>query len=95
MNTRLRFFSTRSFNVVNESLLPLFIKGRGCYSQSAADAYNAVTEHFTHTGTLESNAPDGSADMKKREARQLLLSDKLRETIENGQKMLSDYQSKR
>lgn len=83
--------STRSFNVVNENLMPLFLKGRGCYGQTAADAYNAVTEHFTHTASLEANAPDGSADTKKREARQMLLSDKLHESIEAGRKMIAEY----
>jgi hypothetical protein len=86
--------STRSWNVINESLMPLFLKGRGCYGQSAADAYNAVTEHYTHTASIEANAPDGSADTKKREARQMLLSNKLPETIEAGRKMIAEYSAR-
>lgn len=83
--------STRAFNVVKESLVPLFIRGRGCYGQTAADAYNAVTEYYTHNFSLEANAPDGSADQRKREARQMLLSDSLSEHIEKGRKALADY----
>lgn len=86
--------STRAFNVVKESLMPLFIRGRGCYGQTAADAYNAVTEHYTHTASIEANAPDGSADQRKREARQMLLSDSLAESIEKGRKALADYASR-
>ena len=86
--------STRAYNVVTENLMPLFMRGRGCYGQSAADAYNAVTEHYTHTASIEANAPDGSADQRKREARQMLLSDKLGEHIEKGRKALSDYMSR-
>lgn len=87
--------STRAFNVVNESLMPLFLKGRGCYGQSAADAYNAVTEYYTHNTSIEANAPDGSSDQRKREARRLLLSDTLAETMELGRKALADYSAAR
>lgn len=86
--------STRAFNVVKESLMPLFIRGRGCYGKTAADAYNAVTEYYTHNSSLEANAPDGSADQRKREARQMLLSDKLPEIMERGRKALTDYASR-
>lgn len=87
--------STRAFNVVNESLMPLFLKGRGCYGQTAADAYNAVTEYYTHNTSIEANAPDGTADQRKREARRLLLSDTLAETMERGRKALVDYSAAR
>jgi hypothetical protein len=83
--------SARSNNVVTDGLMPLFIRGKGCYGKSAADAYNAVTEYYTHNSSNEANAPDGSADMKKREARSLLLSDNLAENIEKGKKAISDY----
>lgn len=86
--------STRAYNVVKESLMPLFIRGRGCYGQTAADVYNAVTEYYTHNSSLEANAPDGSADQRKREARQMLLSDNLAESIEKGHKALADYASR-
>ena len=86
--------STRAFNVVNESLMPLFLKGRGCYGQTAADAYNAVTEYYTHNSSLEANAPDGTADQRKREARQMLLSDSLAESMERGRKMIADYSAR-
>jgi hypothetical protein len=86
--------STRAFNVVNEGLMPLFLKGRGCYGQTAADAYNAVTEHYTHNSSLEANAPDGSADQRKREARQMLLSGKLEESMERGRKAIADYSAR-
>lgn len=87
--------STRAFNVVNESLMPLFLKGRGCYGQTAADAYNAVTEYYTHNSSIEANAPDGTADQRKREARRLLLSDTLAEIMERGRKALADYSASR
>lgn len=83
--------STRAFNLVNDDLMPLFLKGRGCYGQTAADAYNAVTEHYTHNFSLEANAPDGTADQRKREALKVLLSDTLPESIEKGRKALADY----
>jgi len=86
--------STRSFNLVNNSLLPLFWKGKGCYGQTAADVYNAVTEFYTHNSSIEANSPDGSADQKKREARTLLLSDDLSETIEKGRKAYVDYNAR-
>lgn len=86
--------STRAYNLVNDSLLPLFIRGKGCYGASAADAYNAVTEYYTHNSSIEANAPDGSADQRKREARQMLLSDKLGDTIEQGRKAYIDYCAK-
>ncbi len=86
--------STRSHNLVNDSLLPLFVRGKGCYGQTAADAYNAVTEYFTHNSSIEANSPDGSADMKKRDARSMLLSDKLMESIEQGKKALSEYHTR-
>ena len=86
--------STRAFNVVKESLIPLFIRGRGCYGQTAADAYNAVTEYYTHNSSLEANAPDGTADQRKREARQMLLSDKLSENMERGRKALAEYSAR-
>lgn len=86
--------STRSYNLVNDSLLPLFLRGKGCYGQTAADAYNAVTEWYTHNSSNEANAPDGSADQRKREALAMLLSDKLPETIEQGRKAYMDYLSK-
>lgn len=86
--------STRAFNVVNESLMPLFLKGRGCYGQTAADAYNAVTEYYTHNSSLEANAPDGTADQRKREARAMLLSDTLAESMERGRKALAEYSAR-
>jgi len=86
--------SARSHNLVNDNLMPLFVRGKGCYGQTAADCYNAVTEYFTHNSSNEANSPDGSADMKKREARSMLLSDKLMESIEAGKKMLGDYHTR-
>jgi len=86
--------STRAFNVVNEGLMPLFLKGRGCYGQTAADAYNAVTEYYTHNSSLEANAPDGTADQRKREARQMLLSDTLAESMERGRKAIAEYSAR-
>ncbi len=83
--------STRAANIVDDGLLPLFLRGRGCYGESAADAYNAVTEYYTHNASAESNAPDGGADMRKREARALLLSPDLAETLEKGRKLRADY----
>lgn len=79
--------STRAFTVVTENLLPLFKRGRGCYGKAACDIYCAVTEHYTHRGTLESNAPGGSADNYKRKAKEMLLSAKLPAYIENGKKL--------
>lgn len=86
--------STRAANLVSNSLLPLFNTGRGCYGKSAADAYNAVTEFYTHNSSAEGNAPDGSADMRKREARKLLLAPDLAATLEKGRKALADYLAK-
>lgn len=86
--------STRAFNTVNESLMPLFLKGRGCYGKTAADAYNAVTEYYTHNSSLEANAPDGTADQRKRTAKQMLLSDKLQEHIERGRKAIVEYSAR-
>lgn len=86
--------STRAHNLINDSLLGLFIRGKGCYGKSAADAYNAITEYYTHNSSAESNAADGSADMKKREARSLLLSDNLTEYLERGKKAIADYLTK-
>lgn len=86
--------STRAYNLVNDSLLPLFIRGKGCYGASAADCYNAITEYYTHNSSIEANAPDGSADQRKREARQMLLSDKLDATLEQGRKAYIDYCAK-
>lgn len=86
--------STRAYNTVNDSLLPLFVRGKGCYGATAADCYNAVTEFYTHNSSIEANSPDGSADQKKREARTLLLSDDLNETIEKGRKAYVDYVAK-
>lgn len=86
--------STRAHNLAIDGLFPLFLRGKGCYGESAADAYNAVTEYFTHNATAEANAPDGSADMRKREARKLLLGDDLGETLEKGRKALADYLSR-
>lgn len=86
--------STRAYNTVNDSLLPLFLRGKGCYGATAADCYNAVTEHYTHNSSIEANSPDGSADQKKREARTLLLSDDLNETIEKGRKAYVDYNAR-
>lgn len=82
--------STRAFTVVTEGLFPLFKNGRGCYGETAADAYCATTEYYTHKGTLESNSPGGSADNYKRKAKQMLLSDKLPEYIEKGKKLLAN-----
>lgn len=86
--------STRAYNTVNDALLPLFMRGKGCYGESAADAYNAVTEYYTHNGSAEANAPDGSADQKKREALSLLVSNDLNETLERGRKLYVDYCAK-
>ena len=86
--------STRAFNLTNEHLMPLFIRGKGCYGKTAADAYNAVTEYFTHNSSIEANAPDGSADQRKREARAMLLSDTLAESLERGRKALVDYSAR-
>lgn len=86
--------STRGANLASDKLVPLFLKGRGCYGQTAADAYNAVTEYYTHNSSAESNAPDGAADLRKREARTLLLSDELPATLEKGKKLLADYLAK-
>jgi hypothetical protein len=81
--------STRATNLISEALLPLFSKGRGCYGVSAADAYNAVTEHYTHTSTAESNSPGGTADNYKRDAKAKLLSDKLPLLIEGGKRLFA------
>jgi hypothetical protein len=87
--------STRSYNVVNESLLVQFRnESKGTYGKSAADAYNAVTYHYTHNASAEANAPEGGADWKKRDALEMLLSDSLAETLEKGRKMLADYLQK-
>ena len=82
--------STRANGVIQEGLLPLFTKGRGCYGESAADAYNAVTEYYTHNGTAEANAVGGTSDNRKREAKSLLLSASLMERIETGKKLLAE-----
>lgn len=79
--------STRATNLITEALLPLFAKGRGCYGESAADAYNAITEHYTHTCTVESNAPGGTADNYKRKAKSMLLSNQLPSLIESGKRL--------
>lgn len=82
--------SKRAANTISEDLLRLFSKGRGCFGKSAADAYNAVTEHYTHNGTAEANAPGGTSDTYKRAAKEALLSDKLGETIYKGQKAFAE-----
>ena len=81
--------STRANGIIQESLLPLFSKGRGCYGESAADAYNAVTEYYTHNGTVEANSVGGTSDNRKREAKELLLSDSLMEKIEKGKELIA------
>lgn len=83
--------STRSANLANEELLSLFVRGKGNYGKTRADAYNAITEYYTHNGTAEANAPGGTSDNRKREAKALLLSDKLNVEIERGRKLLADY----
>ena len=82
--------SKRAHNQTQEDLMPLFVKGRGCYGASAADAYNAITEHYTHNGTVESNAPGGTGDNRKRAAKEALLSDGLRAMIERGKELVSE-----
>ena len=83
--------STVAYNRAIEGLAPLFTRGKGVKGISRADAYCAVTEYFTHNASAESNAPEGSADNYKREARQLLLSDKLDEMLVKGEKLMVDY----
>jgi hypothetical protein len=88
--------STKAYNVMNESLLPQFSNAsKGTYGKSAADAYNAVTYHYTHHASAEANAPEGGADSKKREALQLLLSDSLPDTLEKGRKAIAEYLAKK
>ena len=82
--------STRANGVIQEGLLPLFSKGRGCYGESAADAYNAVTEFYTHNGTVEANSVGGTSDNRKREAKEMLLSDSLMEKIEKGKALVAN-----
>lgn len=82
--------SSTAANLIDNKLIPLFVRGRGCYGQSAADVYNAVTEHYTHTGTLESNEVGGTSDKRKQEVKKALLSDKLPEYIEHGEKMYAE-----
>lgn len=87
--------STRAYNVANEGLLAEFNKpSLGTYGKSAADAYNAVTRYYTHNGSAEANAEGGTSDTRKREAKEMLLSDSLAETLEKGRKSLADYLAK-
>ncbi len=84
--------SSRAYNLGKDKLFPLFYKGKGCYGQTAADAYNAVTEHFTHNSDAESNAEGGTADNYKREAREILTDgEETAKHIENGRKLIADY----
>lgn len=82
--------ATRGRNVIEEGLIPLFKNGRGIFGENAADVYCAVTEYYTHKGSIESNSSGGSADMKKRTCKSLLLSNKLQEYIEIGRKAYMD-----
>ncbi len=86
--------SARAYNLAKDKLMPLFYRGKGCFGRTAADAYNAVTEHFTHECDAESNAEGGTADAYKRQARAILTGDALPETIEKGRKMISEYLAK-
>lgn len=85
------------YNLATDTLLSLFVKGAGNFGVSAADAYNAVTDHYTHSMTLEANAPGGTADNYKREAKAALLLGteektvaKYQAMIERGKKLLAD-----
>jgi hypothetical protein len=80
--------SKTAYNTVNDELFPLFVKGRGCYGESGADLYNAVTEHYTHNGTAEANAPGGTSDARKQEAKTRILDKDLPATLERGRKLL-------
>lgn len=82
--------SKTAYNTVNDELFPLFVKGRGCYGETGADLYNAVTEHYTHNGTAEANAPGGTSDTRKREARAAILSDNFSAALERGKKLLME-----
>lgn len=84
--------STTSFNIIENSLLRLFKQGAGNLGDNGADIYCAVTEYYTHKGTLESNNAGGSSDTKKRKCKSLLLSDNIQEIIEKGKKIYLDYQ---
>lgn len=87
--------SARAYNVVNDGLLAEFNRpDRGTYGKSAACCYNAVTRYYTQNGSAEANAEGGTSDNRKREAKELLLSDKLREAIEKGKKSIADYLAK-
>jgi hypothetical protein len=79
-----------AYNRVEGDLSSLFVKGKGNYGVSAADAYNAVTEYYTHNYSVEANAPNGTADNFKRNAKEMLLSDKLPATLERGKQLLMD-----
>jgi hypothetical protein len=79
-----------AYNRVEGDLSSLFVKGKGNYGVSAADAYNAVTEYYTHNYSEEANAPGGTADNCKRNAKEMLLSDKLPATLERGKQLLMD-----
>lgn len=84
--------STRSYNVSNDELMAQFSNAaKGTYGKSAADAYNAVTYVYSHDTSLESQAPGGSADNRKRLARELLLSATLDAQIERGRKLGAEY----
>jgi hypothetical protein len=87
--------STRAYNVANEGLLAEFNNpSLGTYGKSAADAYNAVTRYYTHNGSAEANAEGGTSDIRKREAKEMLLSDSLAEKLEKGRKALAEYLAK-
>lgn len=87
--------STRSFNVAKDELAVQFVnEKKGAYGKSAADCYNAVTYVYSHDVSLEAQAPGGSADNRKRLARELLLSPNLEQEIERGRKLLAEYNSR-
>ncbi len=86
--TRESKLSTLTLNTVEKELLPLFVKGRGCYGETGADLYNATTEHYTHEFSQEANAPDGTADKRKRAAKEAILSEGFGAMLERGKKLV-------
>jgi hypothetical protein len=86
--------STRAYNVASELLAEFNRPTLGTYGKSRADAYNAVTRYFTHNGSAEANAQGGTSDTRKREAKEMLLSDSLAESVEKGRKALAEYLAK-
>jgi hypothetical protein len=82
--------SRKAYNLATDDLMTLFVKGKGNFGVSAADAYNAVTDYCTHNYSAEANAPGGTADDYKRDAKAALLSPTLPAILEKGKKLVTD-----